>query len=69
MTNGMTFPDFMYENLRHQQISYQRKTQAQSLWVDDEWNQASGLLDVTGCPGSVITVLMLSQSKVQYCDN
>lgn len=28
-----------------------------------------GLLDLTGCPGSVITVLMLSPSKVQYCDN
>lgn len=28
-----------------------------------------GLLDMTGCPGSVITVLMLSPSKVQYCDN
>lgn len=28
-----------------------------------------GLLDMTGCPGSVITVLMLSLSKVQYCDN
>lgn len=27
------------------------------------------LLDMTGCPGSVITVLMLSPSKVQYCDN
>lgn len=27
------------------------------------------LLEMTGCPGSVITVLMLSPSKVQYCDN
>lgn len=69
----MALPDFMYENfyfcLRRQQISCQRKTQAQSLWVVDKWNQASRLLDVTGCPGSVITVLMLSPSKVQYCDN
>lgn len=24
---------------------------------------------LSGCPGSVITVLMLSPSKVQYCDN
>ena len=24
---------------------------------------------LTGCPGSVITVLMLSILKVQYCDN
>ena len=34
-----------------------------------ERRPGTGLLDLTGCPGSVITVLMLSPSKVQYCDN
>lgn len=38
----------------------------QSGWFIEE---IPGLLDLTGCPGSVITVLMLSPSKVQYCDN
>lgn len=41
-----------------------------SLKIIPGWMMPSvGLLDVTGCPGSVITVLMLSPSKVQYCDN
>lgn len=37
---------------------------------EDVWRTtALALLDLTGCPGSVITVLMLSILKVQYCDN
>lgn len=41
-----------------------------SSWFIPGWMMPSvGLPDVTGCPGSVITVLMLSPSKVQYCDN
>lgn len=42
---------------------------AQTLWCGWRMEPRPGLLDVTGCPGSVITVLMLSPSKVQYCDN
>lgn len=40
-------------------------------WWVGGWRMepSPGLLDVPGCPGSVITVLMLSPSKVQYCDN
>lgn len=38
-------------------------------WMITTFIIGVGLLDMTGCPGSVITVLMLSPSKVQYCDN
>lgn len=37
--------------------------------VTDHLLSCPPLLDVTGCPGSVIRVLMLSILKVQYCDN
>lgn len=36
---------------------------------DEEDGPFLAHLDVTGCPCSVITVLMLSILKVQYCDN